>query len=224
MTSRTSTTRRADVAMVLVVAAFLVGVTLVGCRVHAPAGEIVEPVVLGTTVDQINLQQQLNADHAKLIVYAHEFEINAPSRPDGTHPISQSQIRGIKLTPAGQDHVMQIVRKLQADYLSGSTQVDGQTYLKNPRHLVTVERSETSKLWRTKYHYPVHLNAELDELRRQLIANVLQANGVFNANELVVIAPAFPTGINGSEAGTAYSNAYGVSSRSGGSLNSSGRF
>ena len=77
------------------------------------------------------------------------------------------------------------------------------------RPLVIVERSRTSKRWETIHEYPVHFNDELDKLRREMVVEVLRAFGIVNADDLVVVAPAYPTGLNAREAGAAYFNALG---------------
>ena len=176
-------------------------VLLGGCQVQPPGGSPISPQTLGTAVDQINLAQENNAEAAKLIVYTHEFEINLQDSPDNENarpgrPFefkNPSRIHGLGLNPDGLEHVQQV-----ASFL-----------LQQPpesRPAVIVERSRTSKLWETEHRYPVHFNAELDELRRQLIVNLLFSSGIDNANDVVVVAPAFSTGLTGEEAASAYRN------------------
>jgi hypothetical protein len=93
-----------------------------------------------------------------------------------------------------------------AEFLLNSQQYDSHIY-------VVVERSETSKRWATKHHYPVHRNAELDALRRLVVVTALESLGVVNAEELVVIAPAYPTGMNAVEASSAYQNSQRIQGR-----------
>jgi hypothetical protein len=160
---------------------------------------------LGTSVDEINRVQEENAESAKLIVYANEFEINLQQQPaetlsekpkDGGFHYTPLRIHGLRLTPDGQDHVRQIANLLHAQ--SGQQQP-----------MVIVERSQTSKHWETQHQYPVHFNDELDALRREVVVNSLLAFGILNARELVVVAPAFPTGLNAEEAAAAHGDAIG---------------
>ncbi|WP_419189214.1 hypothetical protein [Stieleria marina] len=173
-----------------------------GCGIPLPGGSMVEPAILGSKVDEINQLQEENAELAKLIVYCHEFEINLQQSLLDKAPDEQStstfrfnpetRARGIRLTPSGEDHIKEI-----ADFLSNSQQYDAHYY-------AVVERSETSKRWATRHHYPVHRNPELDAMRRLVVVTALESLGVENADELVVIAPAFPTGMNATEAASAF--------------------
>lgn len=172
-----------------------------GCHSQPPGRMPIQPVTLGTVVDEANRLQEENAEMAKLIVYTHEFEINLQHEPPKTLSDDNKdtgfryeptvQIRGIRLTPDGQDHVRRIARMLQ----SGTCP---------PGSLVLVERSRTSKHWDTKHHYPVHFNDELDAIRRDVIVNILTTHGIPNAESLVVVAPAFPTGLDAQEAANAF--------------------
>ena len=173
---------------------------ITGCHVQPPGGTPIVPRTLGAVVDEANLMQETNAELAKLVIYSHEFEINEQTdrlNNDRARKIESSfqfrpepRVRGIRLNPYGQDHLRQIAGILM--------QYD------NPNLLVIVERSETSKKWRTKHRYPVHLNDELDEARRQIVVAALAALGVEQADELVVVAPVFTTGLNAGEAAAAY--------------------
>ena len=49
-----------------------------------------------------------------------------------------------------------------------------------------------------------HLNDKLDQQRRQIVVNALAAMGITNADELVIVAPAFSEGLNSEEAAAAY--------------------
>lgn len=92
------------------------------------------------------------------------------------------------LNLGGEDHVKQIAARLQA----------GQDAL------VVVERSMTSPLADTQHHYPVHPNPELDLRRREIVVRCLAAMGTADADQRVVVAPAFAPGITGNEAEAAY--------------------
>ena len=176
-------------------------VWLTGCQIQPPGGAPIVPQTLGTAVDQLNLAQENNAEAAKLIVYTHEFENNLQDSPQAelvgqNRPFefqNPNRMRGLRLNADGLEHVEQIASIL----IHHSPQA---------RPSVMVERSRTSKMWETEHHYPVHFNAELDELRRQLIVNLLLSSGIDNANELVVVAPAFPNGLSAEEAAAAYQN------------------
>ena len=180
-----------------------------GCLIQPPGGAPITPRPLGSVVDEANMTQEANAEIAKLIVYTHEFEVNEQN--DQFHPDrdqqkkidssfnyrSEPRVRGIRLNPYGQDHLRQIARIL--------------SHYSSPNLAVIVERSETSKKWLTKHRYPVHFNDELDEIRRQIVVAGLSTLGIENAEEMVVIAPAFTTGLNANEAATAYRRALGNS-------------
>ena len=174
-----------------------------GCRVQPPGGSPVTPRPLGSVVDEANALQETNAELAKLVVYTHEFEINEQSDeldPDPDDRMESSfqfrpdlRVRGIRLNPYGQDHMRRIAQVLSQHA--------------SPHLKVVVERSETSKQWRTKHRYPVHFNDELDETRRQIVVASLASFGVQEPEELVVVAPVFTTGLNAGEAAAAYRSA-----------------
>ncbi|OYP37694.1 hypothetical protein [Rhodopirellula sp. MGV] len=196
--------RKTSVAVNAMVVVVAIAVFVLGCRVPTPMGEVIEPEVLGTAVDSINRTQEENAELAKYIVYSHEFEINLqedPSRRAAGEKsnsifdyVGEPRAHGLRLTPAGEDHVRQIAQWVQ------------QTEPHEITPQVVVERSNTSKLWTTEHHYPVHYNEQLDELRRQVVAKVLESYGVLHADEIVVVAPAYPTGIEATEAAAAFEN------------------
>ncbi len=98
------------------------------------------------------------------------------------------KLNGIRLNRAGEDHVKQIAERLLA----------GQDFP------VVVERSMTTPREDTEYQYPVHPNPELDMTRREVIVRALVALGVHDADERVVVAPAFATGYKATEAAGAY--------------------
>jgi hypothetical protein len=100
------------------------------------------------------------------------------------------------LNTDGEDHVKQIAARL----------ADGQDVI------VTVERSKTTPRRETEYSYPVHVNSKLDMRRREIIVRSLEAMGVADAEERVVVAPAAATGMRSAEAEAAFhqtSTAYG---------------
>lgn len=173
-----------------------------GCRLHEPNCCPDPPTrTLGSVVDQINQQQEMNAEAAKFIIYMHEFEINEPADlpVDPANPLElQQEFRGYALTPAGQDHVRQIAEELRVLIETGADYADGE-----PTQVV-VERSNTSKKLGTRHKYPVHPNPELDEVRRQMVIASLSRFGIQDADQYVVVAPAFPTGLNAREATRSY--------------------
>ncbi len=192
----------------------LCAITLVstGCRIQPPGGAPLQPGPLGSVVDEANRIQEENAEDAKFIVYMHEFEPNTPNhaklfQTDSTIENqfefqTQDRVRGFRLNPAGQDHVRQIARSLIA---TQSQNLDADFV---PYRLVVVERSDTSKRWQTVHRNPVHFNDKVDAARRQVVVNALTMLGVSNADQTVVVAPAFPEGLNASEASQAYSRGF----------------
>ena len=172
-----------------------------------------QPRPLGNVVDEANRIQEEHAELAKLIVYVHEFELNKPRQeidgpwshvvPDNLaeHDGKPIQPRGFRLNEYGVDHVKRIAKYLLA----------------NAEQPVIVERSETSKHWDTVYHYPVHGNEYLDEQRRQVVVAGLEALGVQRADELVIVAPAYPQGQYSQEAVTGYRSLWNGSSAGSGS-------
>ena len=92
------------------------------------------------------------------------------------------------LNMGGEDHVKQIADRLMA----------GQ------EAQVIVERSMTSVRTDSQHQYPVHPNPELDMQRRDIIVRSLAAMGIADADQRVVVAPAFAEGFTGSEAEAAY--------------------
>ena len=87
---------------------------------------------------------------------------------------------------------------------------------------VIVERSDTSRQWETNHRFPVRRNDLLDEARRRLVVNALFQLGVPNADQLVVVAPAFPEGLNSQEASAAWSQAFGGFGGQGGGFGQGG--
>jgi hypothetical protein len=114
-------------------------------------------------------------------------EINAEYSDFVIHE-HEFELQPDRLNTGGEDHVKQIAARL----LGGQ---DAQ---------VVVERSMSSPRADTEHHYPVHPNPELDMRRRDLVVRALRAMGVVDADERVVVAPAFAQGITGNEAEAAY--------------------
>ncbi len=106
----------------------------------------------------------------------------------------------VRLNTAGEDHVKQIAARL----LSGQDA------------MVVVERSWTTAKSDTEYHYPVHTNPELDLERREVVVMALNAMGIADAEERVLVAPEFTTGFEGSEAEAAYQRGIGTTGIGGG--------
>ena len=92
------------------------------------------------------------------------------------------------LNHAGEDHVKQIAERMRSEQDLP----------------VVVEQSMTSPLVGAEYPYPVHPNVELDMRRREIVVRSLTALGIPDAEQRVVVAPAFTDGVTGSEAESAY--------------------
>ncbi len=176
-----------------------------GCRfIQPPAGTPIDKdVPLGSVIDRVNQTQEENAEASKFVIYEHEFEVNVPLthlEEDGVDNKfeyqPQERIRGFRLGPLGQTHVMQI-----ANYIVPRQQ--NQINYQPPWNIV-VERSTSSKRWDSRHRYPVHFNPELDEARRQTVVAVLTGLGVNNADQLVVVAPAFAEGLEAPVAAGTY--------------------
>ncbi|MCA9003872.1 MAG: hypothetical protein KDA70_01265 [Planctomycetaceae bacterium] len=96
-----------------------------------------------------------------------------------------------KLNAAGEDHIKQIAVRM------GSTPFP-----------VVVQPSSMTVRESSEYKFPVHGNDDLDMHRRDVIVKMLQAMNVQDADERVVVAPAFTPGFEGFEAYRAYSNGF----------------
>ena len=174
---------------------------LSGCKMP-PSGTTIQPAPLGSIVDEANRRQEDNAEAAKFVVYAHEFELNKPLRSSEWAPaepldggesrsprtVNSVHPKGIRLNEYGVEHVQRLAKSI----LGGSP------------HQVIVERSESSKWQKTRHQFPVHFNAKLDQERRMVVVEALAAMGIQNAEQLVAIAPAFATGLHAQEAINAY--------------------
>ena len=177
------------------VAVGVVAIAVLGCRALPPGGAPITPMPLGSVVDEANRLQEDNAEAAKFIVYCHEFELNKPFELPAEYTKSKQYegipefiLRGFRLNPHGQDHVKRIAYELGRGTFSQ----------------VVVERSETSRQWITKFRFPVHWNSQLDEHRRQIVIDSLRVFGIQDPESIVVIAPAYPFGLDAGEAGQAY--------------------
>ncbi len=96
-------------------------------------------------------------------------------------------LRSERLTLDGEDHIRQIAARL----LNGADST------------VVVERSmNNNRVGRQKY--PVNPDPELDNLRRSIVVSALIELGVADADEIVVVAPAFTTPASGQEAEAAF--------------------
>ena len=154
-----------------------------GCRSAAPLFYVPPdpPQMLGMVVDELNEHQEVNAEASKYVFYQHEFELNEFG--DGrTAP-------GLRLNPYGEDHAKRVAANLRAH---------GATFP------VVVERSQTSSKDDTEFHYPVHFNADLDLQRRAVVVAALEEMGIGDAENLVVVAPAFAQPYTAIEAQRAY--------------------
>lgn len=167
---------------------------LLGCKT-TQRGLPIHPAPLGSKVDEANRTQENNAEAAKFIVYAHEFELNLPKQlptadgqlrqDDDQHPPDGVSLApGCRLNDYGLDHVERIARELH----------------RGAAWRVVVERSQSSKRWNTLHQYPVHYNDRLDEARRSVVVAALRGLGVTNADEIVSVASAFPEGLPSEEA------------------------
>ena len=214
MKSTENTSRAAGhfAALLASAAVILLGLFVNGCRTPDIGGSPTQPPPLGSVLDEVNRIQEDNAELAKLIVYVHEFELNKPrkvidepwSRTEAqvrTNGRQQTEPRGFRLNDDGMDHVRRLARRLQI----------------HPENQVIVQRSRSSKKWDTVYQYPVHLNAKLDQERRKTVVAALEALGIQDAESLVIVADAFPTGQEAQEAARAYNQLWSNGGGTGGS-------
>lgn len=115
-------------------------------------------------------------------------------------PTSEFKLRSTRLNLAGEDHVKQIAAVMQ----------------QGTEFPVVVERSMNDNS-QGKYKYPVHPNPELDDSRREVIVAALQRLGVTDAEDRVVVAPAFAEPGLGTEAEAAFQRGI-IGNRSSGSF------
>lgn len=98
-----------------------------------------------------------------------------------------------RLNTDGEDHVRQIAARLLAG-------------LDAP---VVIERSMTAVREETEFKYPIHPNSELDLQRREVLVLSLTAMGISDADQRVVVAPAYVPGMKATEAAAAYQRGFG---------------
>ncbi len=146
------------------------------------------PEMLGTRVDEINQLQESNAEASKYVVYMHEFELNDVF--EGTNPGAP------RLNEAGEDHLKRIAHNLR----------------RGAPYPVVIERSNTSAWPWTEFGYPIHYNPKLDMQRREVVVRALTLMGIPDAEQRVVVAPAFAQPFTSQEAQGAYSTGIGAGS------------
>lgn len=175
-----------------------------GCRGRGNANEFLQetppPVTLGTYVDAPLRIQEENAEASKYVIYQHEFKLNQSEQGD--------VLNGLRLNEDGEDHVRRIAENLR----------------RGVPYQVIIERSRTSERADTRYGYPVHYDPQLDNRRRLVVVNALIAMGIENADELVVVSPAYAEGLTGREAERAYRRGLGFQGQGGGYGGSGGGF
>jgi hypothetical protein len=143
------------------------------------------PQVLGHEVDMIMRTQEDNAEAAKFIIYVHEFKLNDYNRDENKHE------GGWRLNEYGEDHVARIAERIRCGV----------------NYPVVIERSQTTVWEDSEYKYPIHFNPELDLKRREVVVRALTAMGIHDADQRVVVAPAFVEGYTDAEAERAYNEA-----------------
>jgi len=158
---------------------------------HFPRVLADPPRPLGAQLNEINELQAENAEASKYVIYEHECSL--PSGDD--YRLADAW----RLNEAGEDHVKRIAVNLKRG--------DG--------FPVVVERSQISPKVESEFHYAIHGNEELDLKRRAVVVAALQAMGVEDADDRVVIAPAFAEGLSGAEANAAYNRSLNGVGRSG---------
>ena len=161
--------------------------SVVGCRGRRNADDFYQetppPVALGTYVDAPLRIQEENAEASKFVVYQHEFKLNQGEPGD--------VLDGLRLNEEGEDHLRRIAENLR----------------RGAPYQVIIERSRTSERADTRYGYPVHYDPQLDNRRRLVVVHALIAMKIKNADELVVVSPAYAEGLTGREAERAYRRA-----------------
>lgn len=113
-----------------------------------------------------------------------------------------------RLNSAGEDHLKQIAARINA----------GQNFA------VILERSDTSVRETTEFHYPIHVNAELDMRRREVLVQALTMMGVADANQRVVVSMPIVRGYYDFEAERAYYRGYGGNQGGNGNFGGNGGF
>ncbi len=108
---------------------------------------------------------------------------------------------GVRLNTLGEDHIKQIAMRLS----------EGAPYP------VIIERSTTSAKATTKHQYPIHVNPDLDNQRREVVVKALVAMEIKDAEDRVVVSKSYTNGITGDHAERAYERGYNqINSRGGG--------
>jgi hypothetical protein len=97
-----------------------------------------------------------------------------------------------RLNEQGENHVTQIAERLYAGQDSP----------------VVVERSMTTARDNTEFEYRIHPNPNLDMRRREVVTRSLAKMGVVDAEERVVVAPAFSPAASATEAAGAYQQGF----------------
>jgi hypothetical protein len=103
------------------------------------------------------------------------------------------EMNDIHLNLGGEDHVKAIAARLHAGAALP----------------VVVERSMTSVRPDSQYKYPVNPSPELDLQRREVVVRALIAMGIPDAEQRVVVAPAFTRGQTATEAARSYQQGLG---------------
>lgn len=161
------------------------------CQKRVTRVEIDAPRPLGTQLDEILEAQELNAEASKYVIYEHEFKL-----PEYT---DDGVTGGWRLNEFGEDHVKQIAANLN----------------RGDHFPVVIERSRISPDPESRFKFAIHYNEDLDLRRRAVIVAALHTMGVVDAEERVVIAPAFAEGVSAQEAMRAYTRSQGRGGRGG---------
>ena len=117
-------------------------------------------------------------------------EVNAEASDFVIHQ-HEFEYNSHRLNMAGEDHVKQIAYRIRQGH----------------PFPVVVERSLTSVRPGTQFQYPVHPNPKLDLKRREVVVRALAAMGVPDAEQRVVVAPAYVPGMKATEDAAAYRRA-----------------
>lgn len=166
----------------------LAPLTAMGCCYRL--GYVSPPPTLGAEIDETFRQQEHNAEAAKYVIYAHEFELNRDYTQEENRGYTSN--RGWKLNSAGEDHLKRIAANLNKGHDDGFP--------------VVIQRSETSVKPGTKHEYPVHYNDELDARRRAVVVASLERMGVADAEDRVVVAYSTAEGLTAAEGARVYQN------------------
>ncbi len=102
------------------------------------------------------------------------------------------EINSAKINTAGKDHIQQIAYRLQ----------------KGSPFPIVIEQSRTSEREGSTFEYPVHVNPKLDMERRTRVTKALQLMGISDAEQLVMVGPAYAPGTLATEAVGAYQRGF----------------